>query len=200
MFSAEKQPVWPAALYASAPKEHKLEAIGLATALGTVRVHEQDRVRQIEVMDPFRQNMSIHNSKAEEAVAMNLVAEPPQTDTATQVLIIDDEHTVTDVVADLLELEGIPALTSNDGADAVDLYRQHQDEIGLVILDLTMPGMNGREVFEALRGINPDVNVMISSGFGPKEVSRHIAPEALAGILQKPFDVFTLISEIRTHL
>ena len=176
--------------------------LGLSTALGIVRAHNGAIQVQAGRTNgaAFKLFIPISRKESVQANNMNYVMDSPPTHISSQVMIIDDEDTVTEVVADLLELEGISTLTSNDGSAAVELYQRRQNEIGLVILDLTMPGMSGREVFNALRKINPEVNVLISSGYGRKEVSRHIEPEALAGIIQKPFDVFTLVSEIRSHL
>ncbi|MGB1250273.1 MAG: response regulator [Candidatus Promineifilaceae bacterium] len=177
--------------------------LGLSTTLGIMRAHNG----AVQVKTELRKGSvfklllpTICRIEPVKANDMNLVIDIPTVKTASQVMIIDDEDTVTEVVADLLELEGIDTLTANDGSSGVALYQRRQDDIGLVILDLTMPGMSGKEVFEALRKINPNVNVLISSGYGHAEVSRHFPVEALAGIIQKPFDIFTLVSEIRSHL
>lgn len=176
--------------------------LGLSTTLGIVRAHDGAiRVQsEVGVGSTFQLLLPVSRNKTVQVNEMNFVADDPKTQLASQVMIIDDEYTVTEVVSDLLELEGIQTITSNDGSTAVEMYRRQQANIGLVILDLTMPGMSGREVFQALREIDPNVNVLVSSGYGRKEVSRHITPDALAGIIQKPFDVYTLVSEIRSHL
>jgi len=87
------------------------------------------------------------------------------------VLVIDDEEPVRDAVTDILDLEGLPVLAVSDGRTAIDLYRQRQADIALILLDLSMPGLDGEETFHELRQIDARVRVLLSSGYSRDEVA-----------------------------
>ncbi len=116
------------------------------------------------------------------------------------ILVIDDEASVREAVTDILELEGLQTLTAPDGAAGVALYRQRQADIGLVLLDLSMPGLTGEETFRELQKVNSGVRVVLSSGYSQAEVAQRFTGPGLAGFIQKPYDATTLIGEIRRQL
>jgi len=103
------------------------------------------------------------------------------------VLVVDDEETIREVAVMMLEEIGFATLTAVNGEDAVAVYRQHADEIVAVLLDMTMPKMDGSACFYALRRINPDVKVVLSSGYSEEEATTHFVGKGLAGFLQKPY-------------
>ncbi len=116
------------------------------------------------------------------------------------VLVIDDEAPVREAVTDILELDGWPVLTAPNGAAGIALYRERQAEVGLVLLDLSMPDLSGEETFHELRKINPDVRVALSSGYNEAEATRQFAGQGLAGFIQKPYDAAKLVKEVRKYL
>ena len=116
------------------------------------------------------------------------------------VLVIDDEAPVREAVTDILESEGLTVLTAADGIAGVTAYRERQADIRLVLLDLSMPGLNGVDTFQALRQINPMVSVILSSGYSQDEATRRFAGQGLAGFLQKPYDVETLVNLVLQQL
>jgi len=116
------------------------------------------------------------------------------------ILVIDDEASVREAVTDILELEGLQVLTASDGAAGVALYRERQADISLVLLDLSMPGLSGEETCRELRKINPDVRVVLSSGYNQVEATQDFTGLGLAGFIQKPYDAATLIKEIRRQM
>jgi PAS domain S-box-containing protein len=103
-------------------------------------------------------------------------------------LVVDDEDTVRAVTAHILESLGFTPLTAPDGAEGVRVFREHADALRLVLLDLTMPHMNGEETFRELYRINPRVPVVLMSGFTEKDTIDRFAGKELAGFIQKPFD------------
>lgn len=103
------------------------------------------------------------------------------------VLLIDDEEIVRNVATAMLENFGYTVLTAEDGVQGVEVYRQHRDEIDLVLLDMTMPNMNGQDCFRALKQINPEVCVILSSGYNEQEAISAFVGQGLAGFIQKPY-------------
>ncbi|MBU8913404.1 MAG: response regulator, partial [Spirochaetales bacterium] len=101
------------------------------------------------------------------------------------VLLADDEDTVRRVGGSMLEKLGFGVLIATDGMEAVELYKQHRDDIVFVLMDLTMPNMGGEEACRAMLQIDPNVRVIMSSGYGEQEI-KSSGPEAVA-VLQKPY-------------
>lgn len=103
------------------------------------------------------------------------------------VLVVDDEETIRAMVRRMLEHMGLEVLAACDGREAVDLYRRNADRIGCVLLDLTMPHMDGEETFRELHRIRRDVRVILSSGYSEQDVSQRFAGKGLAGFVHKPY-------------
>jgi signal transduction histidine kinase/CheY-like chemotaxis protein len=116
------------------------------------------------------------------------------------VLVIDDETAVRDAVSDILALEGIQTITAVDGAEGIAHYQEHQKEIQLIILDLSMPGLSGEETYAELKKIDPDARILISSGYSQNEVSYRFNDQDALGFLQKPYKLTTLIETVYKFL
>lgn len=110
------------------------------------------------------------------------------------VLLVDDEEAIRDIGSEMLHLLGYEVITACDGREALDIYQARSD-FTFVILDLTMPKMDGRETFEKLQQINKDVKVFISSGYSEDEVARFFSDKGWAGYIQKPY-VFSTIKDV----
>ena len=110
------------------------------------------------------------------------------------VLLVDDEETVRAVTGKLLKRLGLDVLTASDGLEGVTLYRDCKSDIAVVLLDLTMPHMNGEEAFRQMRQINPDVRVILASGYSENDISTRFAGKGLVGCMQKPYTLARLRS------
>jgi len=119
-----------------------------------------------------------------------------ESNVAGAVLLVDDEETVRDVATRLLEREGIRVLTAVDGLTAVEMYRQHGEEIALVVMDLTMPKMDGEQAFHAIRAIDPHASIVLSSGFLNTDAVERLKLHGLAGFVKKPYSRRMLLAEI----
>jgi signal transduction histidine kinase/CheY-like chemotaxis protein/HAMP domain-containing protein len=108
------------------------------------------------------------------------------------ILLVDDEESLIALGARMLEHLGFTVLTAAEGLQAVELYRQRGKEIDLVLMDLTMPHMDGAEAFDELRRLNPDVRVVLASGYSHEDVASRFAGKGLAGVLQKPYTLAKL--------
>ena len=108
------------------------------------------------------------------------------------VLLVDDEDAVRSLGKRMLERLGLTVLTAEDGRKALEVYARHADDIALVMLDLTMPKMNGEETFLELRRLNPNVQVVLTSGYTEMEITTRFADMGLAGFIQKPYALRSL--------
>jgi len=116
------------------------------------------------------------------------------------VLFVDDEQTIIEVMQDILEALGYRVLTANSGEEAVEIYDSMQEEIDLVILDVIMPGMGGMETFEAIKARNPDVKVILSSGYSVNHIAKEIMDRGCRAFIQKPFNIETISKKVRDVL
>lgn len=103
------------------------------------------------------------------------------------ILVVDDEETVRDVTSEMLKTLGFTALVAKSGAEAIEIFKAHKGEIDCVVLDLTMPGLSGEEVFHALREIDPDVRVILSSGYSEADIVQRFSGKGLTGFMHKPY-------------
>ncbi len=108
------------------------------------------------------------------------------------VLLAEDEETLRSLGGDILRRLGLKVLTASDGREAVDLFREHRKEIDLVILDLTMPRLDGGEALAEIRRIDPAARVVIASGYSEGALGARFAGNGLSGILQKPYTLARL--------
>ncbi len=113
------------------------------------------------------------------------------------VLLVDDEEMVRAVAKRMLEHLGFSVLLASDGVEAIEVFRAHLGKIPMVILDLTMPRMDGIETLAALRGISGDVKVMLSSGYSEHEISKRFAGKGFSGFIEKPYRISELGDKLR---
>lgn len=116
------------------------------------------------------------------------------------VLVIDDEWAVRDAVTDILGLEGVEVIAAADGESGLALYQSRQQEIGLVLLDLSMPGWSGERTLRELRHLDPEVRIILSSGYNEIEATQQFTGKALTGFLQKPYSTEQLLNAVKQHL
>jgi two-component system cell cycle sensor histidine kinase/response regulator CckA len=112
------------------------------------------------------------------------------------ILLVDDEETVIDVGAKMLEHLGFKVLIARNGEEAVNLYTENKTSIDLVVLDMIMPGMGGGEAYDTLKEIDPDIKVILSSGYSLDGQAGEIMARGCDGFIQKPFDVGQLSRKI----
>ena len=177
--------------------------LGLAAVLGIVRSHGGSlRVRsELGKGTVFKM---IFPASAEKLPQIE--TEPvPELDPAMSsdenlILVIDDEVSVCETVADMLELSGYSVTTAFDGQAGIKTFRQRKDQINVILLDLTMPGLSGEETFRQLRAIDPSVHVIISSGHSQNKISAVFGNEKHIEFLPKPYNFQALERVIRQCL
>lgn len=119
---------------------------------------------------------------------------------STTILLVDDEDIIIDVAQELLKAIGYRVLTAKSGNAAVELYKADRDEIDMVILDMIMPDMDGGETYDRLKEINPDIKVLLLSGYSINGQASEIMQRGCNGFIQKPFNMKDLSQTIREIL
>jgi PAS domain S-box-containing protein len=126
-----------------------------------------------------------------------IAAKAPELEGGATVLVVEDEETLRNMAEAMLTHLGFKVLAAKDGVEAVQMFRQHQDEIRCVLCDLTMPRMNGWETLAALRKFAPDIPVILASGYDKAQVMAGDHPEWPQAFLSKPYQLKELSEAIR---
>ncbi|MDF7826830.1 ABC transporter substrate binding protein [Pontiellaceae bacterium B12227] len=161
--------------------------MGLASVYGTVKNHqgairvcsEPERGTTIQIYLPVADdvlNLSANNESSEEPVRGS-----------GHILLVDDEAVVRDMESGILRSLGYTVTVCSNGRDAVEYYRKSWKEVDLVLLDMVMSDLNGKETFVALRAINSDVRVILSSGYSINGDAQKILNEGVKAFLGKPY-------------
>jgi len=116
------------------------------------------------------------------------------------ILIIDDEVSVCEIARDMLTSLGYTVYTEHDGKAGVEMYATHQATIDLILLDINMPVLGGKDTFELLRSINPHCRIVIVTGYGRGVIETSKFPGGVNGFMQKPFQIETLAAKVREVL
>lgn len=174
--------------------------LGLAAVLGIVRGHKGALKVYSEVNKGTTFKVLLPASK-ESAIAYETesVLESKWVGKGT-VLLVDDEEVLLTVTSKMLNRLGFEVITAPDGVEALELFKENLDDICCVILDLTMPNMNGEECFRELRRINENVRVILCSGFNEQEATQRFVGKGLAGFIQKPYRFGALSGKLRDIL
>lgn len=180
--------------------------LGMSAVLGIVRGH--DGAIMVESAPGVGTKVTILFSASEEMPVQPEPMEqediPPMEEcpalSSGTVLVVDDEDMVRDVCEAILRQFGFEVLTASGGEEALDVFHAYKGEIGCVILDLTMPMMDGPAVLARMLAIRPDSRVILASGYSLPEVSRRYGDRGFAGFIQKPYSTQRLYHELRKVL
>ena len=168
--------------------------LGLASVYGIIKSHggyidvdsEEKKGTTFTIYLPASEN---------EAVREKPIPDEMIKGTGT-ILLIDDEKMILEVGCELLEELGYTVLCALSGPEALDIFQKNSDKIDLVIMDMIMPGMGGGETFDRLRKINPEVKVLLSSGYSVNGQATKILRRGCDGFIQKPFNLNQLAEKI----
>ncbi len=116
------------------------------------------------------------------------------------ILLVDDEKSILKLGEQMLAMAGYRVLTAANGREALDVYRSSQADIALVLLDLIMPEMGGKQCLEGLLEINPRVRVVIASGYSANGTTRDAVPSGARGFVNKPYDAKEILTVVRKVL
>jgi two-component system, cell cycle sensor histidine kinase and response regulator CckA len=172
--------------------------LGLASAFGIIKEHGGiiDAVSKPKIGTTFTIYLPISSKEVpKEIYAAKAILAGNET-----ILLVDDEASIVDVCQDILISLGYKIFTAKSGQEAISSYALNQDKIDLVILDMIMPGLNGSETYNRLKSINPQVKVILSTGYSMGNKARKILDKGCHGIIQKPFRIEDLSQKIREVL
>jgi PAS domain S-box-containing protein len=161
--------------------------LGLASAYGIIKGH--GGYIDVESKRGHGTTFSIYLPASEKGV-QKVVKTPVEIIKGTgTVLLVDDEQVILEVGQDLLEAIGYRVLIARDGKEAIEVYRENRDEIDIVVLDMVMPNMGGSEAYDRMKEINPNIKVLLSSGFSIDGKATEILERGCDGFIQKPFNM-----------
>jgi two-component system, cell cycle sensor histidine kinase and response regulator CckA len=172
--------------------------LGLASAYGIIKNHNGFINVYSEIGEGTTFNIYLpasENKAIEDNELPQVILKGPET-----ILLVDDEDFVIDVVITMLEKMEYRVLTAKNGYEAIELYKQNKNNIDLVILDMIMPDIGGSETYEKLKKINPDIKVLLSSGYSINGKVTRILEQGCDGFIQKPFNMTLLSIKIREIL
>ncbi len=116
------------------------------------------------------------------------------------ILLVDDETEIAELASAMLTDEGYRVILARDGFEALRIYQQISKQIGLVILDFFLPVMDGDAVFDELRALNPNIAVVLSSGFAEQGKLGNMLAQGLRGFIPKPYTREKLLEQVRSTL
>jgi CheY-like chemotaxis protein len=182
-------------------QQGKGTGLGLASVYGTVKDHhgaihissQPGRGTSVVIHLPLHQMAEVASPAGPSTAA-------PRESGAGRILLVDDEDSIRDISSEMLRSLGYEVSVSPDGATAVEAYRRDWREIDLVILDLVMPTLGGREAFIAMRAINPGLRALISSGYSMDGQVQELLLLGAADFVHKPFRIADLHKRIRMAL
>jgi CheY-like chemotaxis protein len=174
--------------------------LGLSASLGIIRQHmggltveSQPGVGStfavfLPEAQPLREGLSTPASAAQAVLSNGAV------------LVVDDEPDIREVVAEVLQMQGVHVFTAQNGREGVESFQVHQALIEVIIMDMQMPVMNGAEATKQLLALKPNAHVIITSGFSEETLATAVTAHPSVIFLQKPYQIEKLVEMVRHRL
>lgn len=172
--------------------------LGLASSYGIVKSHGGFMEAESELGK--RTTLSVYLPATDKVLQPSVQAPPTLVGGSETILLVDDEDRILKVGTKVLEKLGYRVLEATNGVEALKLYKEQMDQIDLVILDLMMPQMGGAETFDRLKEINPDVKVLLSTGYSLEGLAEDLLASGCDAFIQKPFGMQAMAEKIREVL
>ncbi len=173
--------------------------LGLSAVLGILRGHKG--AFQVDSRPGRGTTVTVYlpaaNAQPEKPVLQAPTVGPVGSGT---ILVIDDEDVVRSVAQNILKHAGFQILGARDGAEGVQIFRQRHREIRAILLDLSMPVLDGESALPLLRQIDPDIPIILSTGYSEMEATARFASHKLSGVLKKPYTTAQLKEAVRLAL
>jgi two-component system, cell cycle sensor histidine kinase and response regulator CckA len=172
--------------------------LGLAAVYGIIKGH--GGTINVDSKPDHGTTFNIYLPASKKGVANETVVNGEIVRGMETILLVDDEKVVLEVNKELLEFMGYMVYAAESGQEAIAVFMEKRTEIDLVILDMIMPGISGGDTFDKLRKINPEIKVLLSSGYSLTGQAQEIMNRGCNGFLQKPFHIEKLSSTVRKML
>lgn len=173
--------------------------LGLSATLGIIRAHKGGL--QVESHVGQGSTFRVYLSALVRAQVMPIVKLNPVTEKITgTVLVIDDEAAVRDSLSEMLEMVGLQVLTAANGLEGLECFKAHQAEISMVVLDVHMPVMNGLDTLRALQAIDPNLGIILSSGYSEYAITDHVINQPTVTFLQKPYSMEAVLQRVEERI
>ena len=172
--------------------------LGLASTYGIVKNH--DGIINVYSEKGEGTTFNIYLPASDKRVAEEKETTGEIIEGTETILLVDDEDMIVNVGEKILERLGYTAIIAKSGKEAIDIYRENRDKIEMVILDMIMPDIGGKVAYERLKEINPDIKVLLSSGYSITGQAQEILDKGCNGFIQKPFNLKDLSQKIREIL
>jgi len=169
--------------------------LGLASAYGIIKNH--DGIIMAEGAKSQGATFRIYLPASEKSVIGELQDDHNILTGSETILLVDDEEMIIDVGAQVLKKLGYEVLTARHGKEAIEVYQQNRQKVAMVILDLIMPEMGGGETYDRLKEMDPNVKVLLSSGYSLGGQATAILKRGCDGFIQKPFNLKDLSEKLR---
>jgi CheY-like chemotaxis protein len=173
--------------------------LGLSMVFGIVKMHEGHISCESE---PGKgTSFKIYLPVAEDDASMRTSSKLPMPAGGTEkILVVDDEPFIQELAKKVLERAGYMVITAGSAEEAIDIYLDDKNTISLIILDLIMPGIGGKQCLKHILKIHPQAKVLIASGFAVDGETRDYLASAAKGIVSKPFNMRELLRSVRSVL
>jgi len=171
--------------------------LGLASAYGIIKGH--GGVINVYSEKGHGTTFNIYLPASDQKVAFREMPTQDILKGQETILVVDDEKVIIDVTQGMLEQLGYQVLIASSGQEAIEIYGKNQDRIDLLIMDMIMPGMDGGKAYDRIKAINPDVKVILSSGYSLNGMAKDIMARGIKAFIQKPFrmeDLSRIIREV----
>jgi CheY-like chemotaxis protein len=172
--------------------------LGLATAYGIVKNHG-GIINVYSVLEKGT-TFTIYFPASQKQIVPEEMASSEIVRSTGTIFLIDDEEMILTVGKDMLNALGYEVCTASGGEQALTLYAERRDRIDLVILDMIMPSVSGGDTYDRLKAVNPNVKVILSSGYSLNAQAAKIIARGCNGFIQKPFNIKDLSQKIRQVL
>lgn len=172
--------------------------LGLASAYGIIKNH--DGIINVYSEPGKGATFTFHLPVVQKVLSKNVEDDQKTLTGSETVLLVDDEKMVIEVAREMLEELGYRTWTASSGETGLEIYLQEQNDIDIVLLDMIMPGMGGSETFNQLLKIDPNVKVLLCSGYSLDGSASDIMRRGCKGFIQKPFNIEELSRKIREIL
>jgi CheY-like chemotaxis protein len=163
---------------------------------GHIVINSQlDHYTEVSLFLPFREEKEMETP----GPSVEKLMPKTQPKQAT-VLVVDDEYNIRSMMKEIMEMSGLKVFTAGNGQDGVEIYKRNRKDIDLIIMDMVMPVMDGREAFKQIRKLNPDQKIFIISGYSQREDMEDLLDNGAVGFMRKPFQVREIVDKINEIL